>query len=361
MPSNYDSMMSKTSKKVIQPNGDPTDSKVATQSVDLGSMIFTGEKNTEYMCLKQSRNKRSFTQGSYCVADFEFLYASKVVGSLSANGVLGLAPAYGKNSFIRSFKDHGQFVGGDAIIGINYENPLDTNQMSQISFGSINYNEIQGGEDGLNYYANLAVGKWGLLMDDIYYNDHELSGNHHAMIALIDSGNTSIQMPKSMYLKVFKEMRSHEISVISQAVDGKQVLVARKPCEQLYDVLGNLQFTLQGTVITLKPRGYLYSLPMNSDCFIGIESIPDDSNQFRLGTIFLRNFYTGLDYDKNLIMLGVNAKSSGKSEVEIIGEIKNPYKVKNYSGSGMSGWFAGIYLAALFVVAIIAVYKMRQQ
>ena len=68
-------------------------------------------------------------------------------------------------------------------------------------------------------------------MDDVGYNDVDLSSNHQAMIALIDSGNTSIQMPKSMYLKVMKEMRKTEISIISQIVEGNQILVARKPCE----------------------------------------------------------------------------------------------------------------------------------
>ena len=45
---------------------------------------------------------------------------------------------------------------------------------------------------------------------------------------------------------------------------------------------------------------------VDDDCFIGISEIPDRSNQYRLGTIFLRNFYTAFDYDKDLIMLGVN-------------------------------------------------------
>ena len=40
------------------------------------------------------------------------------------------------------------------------------------------------------------------------------------------------------------------------------------------------------------------------DCFIGIQSIPDSVGQYRLGTIFLRNFVTALDYDSNLIMIG---------------------------------------------------------
>lgn len=57
----------------------------------------------------------------------------------------------------------------------------------------------------------------------------------------------------------------------------------------------------------------------NKECFIGIESISDNSNQYRLGTIFLRNFYTALDYEKNVIQLGINKGGivDGKKKVFI--------------------------------------------
>jgi hypothetical protein len=61
-----------------------------------------------------------------------------------------------------------------------------------------------------------------------------------------------------------------------------------------------------------------------NDCFIGIQSIPNSANQFRLGTIFLRNFYTALDYDQDLIMIGVNSASSQGSEAYIEGKVENP-------------------------------------
>lgn len=58
--------------------------------------------------------------------------------------------------------------------------------------GGINYGEIVNGEEGINYYSNLAIGKWGLLMHDFKYNDRDMTGPHVAKIALIDSGNSSI-------------------------------------------------------------------------------------------------------------------------------------------------------------------------
>jgi len=63
-------------------------------------------------------------------------------------------------------------------VSFNYENPLDEDQRSQVQFGGINFAEVENGRDGLNYYSNLAIGKWGLLMDDLLYNDVDVTGDH---------------------------------------------------------------------------------------------------------------------------------------------------------------------------------------
>ena len=55
-------------------------------------------------------------------------------------------------------------------------------------------------------------------------------------------------------------------------------------------------------MIAIKPRGYLYNMIQAEDqqgCYIGIEAINDKLNEIRLGSIFLRNFYIGLDYRYN--------------------------------------------------------------
>ena len=93
-------------------------------------------------------------------------------------------------------------------------------------------------------------------------------------------------------------MQKQERTIFSEKVNGNEILVARKHCDDLYDSLSDIEFALQGTIMVIKPRGYLYRQPLQQDdCFIGIQSIPDSANQYRLGRVFLRNFYTGLDYD----------------------------------------------------------------
>lgn len=44
-------------------------------------------------------------------------------------------------------------------------------------------------------------------------------------------------------------------------------------------------------------------------CQIGLQPIKGGETEYRFGNIFLKNFVTALDYDKNVIMLGVNKMS----------------------------------------------------
>ena len=120
-----------------------------------------------------------------------------------ANGVLGLAPS--SNSIINAL--YRADIIESPIIGINLENPMDDDQRSQVSLGFVDYDEVDGGEEGVNYYSNLAIDNWGLLMDDFLYNDTDMTDDRKAKVALIDSGNTSIQIPQTMYNNVMREMR----------------------------------------------------------------------------------------------------------------------------------------------------------
>jgi hypothetical protein len=77
--------------------------------------------------------------------------------------------------------------------------------------------------------------------------------------------------------------------------------------------------------VVLRPRGYLFHYDGDfSKCFIGIAKIANEENIFRLGAIFLRNFYAALDFDNNLILLGINKNSSDRAKAYIDGRISNP-------------------------------------
>ena len=150
-------------------------------------------------------------------------------------------------------------------------------------------------------------------MDSVAYNGKNMTTGvtDHGKLAFIDSGNTSIQVPESVFENLVNELRVKERSIGAMKVDDRMIIVAHKPCDKIYDTLGDISFRLQGTKVELKPRGYLYPMSLDmSKCFVGIEKIPNSANQYRLGTIFLRNFYTALDFDNNLVLMGVNKGSS---------------------------------------------------
>lgn len=84
----------------------------------------------------------------------------------------------------------------EPIVSINYEDPEDVGQTSQIVFGEIIYSEIEGGKPYTNFYSNLGRDQWGLSIDDFLYGTLDMTNNQGAKIALIDSGNVSIQLPQ---------------------------------------------------------------------------------------------------------------------------------------------------------------------
>ena len=65
-------------------------------------------------------------------------------------------------------------------------------------------------------------------------------------------------------------MKRQDSTIYVQTVDNNEILVSRKKCSELYNLYSDLKFTIQGTEITIKPKGYLYSLGAQNDCFIGL-------------------------------------------------------------------------------------------
>jgi len=113
-------------------------------------------------------------------------------------------------------------------------------------------------------------------------------------------------MPATQFKHMKELLIAKDPTVYESTVDGETILVSRKSCAFLENQLDDIQFQLATSLFVIKPKGYLYSLNGQDDCFIGVQSIHDDFNQYRLGTVFLRNFYTVLDFDKNLVLMGLN-------------------------------------------------------
>lgn len=52
-----------------------------------------------------------------------------------------------------------------------------------------------------------------------------------------------------------------------------------------------------------------------------------EANEYRLGTLFMRNFYTGLDFDNDMIVLGVNSGQADNAKSVMFGHTDNPYYI----------------------------------
>merc|ERR1719329_1643940 len=85
-----------------------------------------------------------------------------------------------------------------------------------------------------------------------------------------------------------------------------------------------IKIVLSGCEVELPPLAYMINLDRH--CIVGIERIPGNQNLFRFGTLFLQNFVTVLDYDKNEVHLGVNTDASSVAK---IGEISRTPDKKN--------------------------------
>lgn len=174
-------------------------------------------------------------------------------------------------------------------------------------------------------------------------------------MALIDSGNTSIQMPASEFRQLKKYMMKQDPTIRSRNIEGNEILISKLSCKELAKKLDPLEFTLHHTKIKIKPLGYLYQLSdSQKDCFIGVQSIPDRFNQYRLGTIFLRNFYTGLNYHYNSLLIGLN---QGTTDAEIQGAAPNPYKPKSNHGAII---FVIAFLVLMFAIAIFFYFRSQR-
>ena len=160
--------------------------------VDLpfGNLDFEGIEYTDNMCLYQPKNDRSDSTGRMCVRNQPFVAVTQLIGEFSANGVIGLAPNSHEKSYVYQLKEQGAIE--NLQVGLNFEDPSDISQVSTITFGYFDYSQIQGGEEGLNYYSNIGLNHWSVHVDNFKYGKDSISGSSNGKMALVDSGNTSI-------------------------------------------------------------------------------------------------------------------------------------------------------------------------
>ena len=110
----------------------------------------------------------------------------------------------------------------------------------------------------------------------------------------------------------------------------------------------------------MKPRGYLYSIDTTAPgCTIGVQGISDSLNQYRLGTIFLRNFYVVLNFKDNMLLIGLNKNTN---DAEIVGASRDPHRnsQKDRQRSGHTAFFVIFFITLAIIIAGLCYYRAKR-
>ena len=188
-----------------------------------------------------------------------------------AKGVVGLAPEQGDQNMVRQmYKD--AYIP-DPIVGLNFENSIDTHLTSSIDFGQLNYNSIVNGKDGLSYHANIGADYWALPTEMIEYGDDKMTDLKSPIRTLIDTGNSTIQLPDYIFNKVYEAMKKDEKSIFIDDDDSSNIVLrSKRPCYKIENNLKRIKIVLSGsTWYEIQPEGYTYYEQSGQQfCMIGI-------------------------------------------------------------------------------------------
>ena len=160
----------------------------------------------------------------------------------------------------------------------------------------------------------------------------------------------------SLYRVIESDMMYQDSSLeeYENQAEGRIGLRTIETCGDLQKNLKPIEFMIQNTTFTITPRGYLYS--MDGHCYVGIEGIPNSLNQYRLGNVFLRSFYTVLDFDNDIIMLGLNVDGAASKSAYI--NHMNAHKIVNSPAQTV---FIVILILVLLCIAAVIGYKVWQK
>lgn len=163
---------------------------------------------------------------SFCIADQTFIAVDLITPpkSFNENGVLGLAPSKNRNHIVHTLADQGKI--DKEIVTLNLED-----RGHVITFGRVNLDAIilenhAENNESVKYFSNVGQDKWGVLMDHVMYDGDKVRKYNnsgyayyvHAKTAYIDSGNSSIQLPKIDFDFIKLRMMWQEPSIESRRV-----------------------------------------------------------------------------------------------------------------------------------------------
>lgn len=160
-----------------------------------------------------------------------------------------------------------------------------------------------------------------------------MTNGQRAKTAFIDTSAVGIMLPhfvwdavlvKMKYAALFDTDVKYYINTVKLDNGMEEMQIPDHKCEDIVGELKPISFMLESTQMTIYPKGYTYmSDPDQSYCQIGLHPIADP-HTYRLGNIFLRNFYTALDFEHDEILIGVNKGAADLAESKMEGHTADP-------------------------------------
>lgn len=135
----YNVMASETQSPWVSINGDPV-----TENVKFLKFDTTGSIYNESMCLIHQAEAADRSKSRLCVSKMPFVYAELDSDDNTYQGMLGLARGNSQQiNFVKLLYMQGSIKA--PIVSLNYEDPMDSSQISQVAFGEVLYSEVEGG------------------------------------------------------------------------------------------------------------------------------------------------------------------------------------------------------------------------
>lgn len=182
-------------------------------------------------------------------------------------------------------------------------------------FGGFNSSQILGGSSGLKTFKNFPnwLGTWALKGEGVFYDGVAIQNpeSDAAYPAIIDTGSSQLSIPPNIFENLRKEWKK-------QAADlecGQTFCHSGKQCSELQDILHPVAFQLSDYVFEMSARQYLFQDTDKNRCYMLIHkcTLPgQNAYLFLIGDVFLRNFYSVYDFEKDQVGLGINIHSKGK-------------------------------------------------
>ena len=197
----YDTMSDWT---VITDEYDPDQSATATPWLDedynvyndvvVGTQLYSGPIFNETMCLIRGE---AGGQNRLCVKNSPIVLTPFGDDLGGYQGVLGLS--HGEMNYVRLLEQERVLL--DNVVTLDYDTHVQ--ERSSVGFGSFNASKANDGK--LFVLPNAGHNKWTLKVTEAFIGDRQIDSEND--VAFIDSGNTTIQLPKDVYDQVYDEIK----------------------------------------------------------------------------------------------------------------------------------------------------------